>query len=132
MDEIARFLEQATFGAPKTDFAYFDKAKLLPSFASWIMEQQEIVPVTSHRAFFRKRTNSRMETATRNAAVTHPCEKGTTYRRYAFSMKDNYKYVNLTTIGNKVIMKVDGFVRTVVERNISRFRFPEIVWPDGR
>jgi hypothetical protein len=132
MDEIARFLEQATFGAPKADFAYFDASKLSKSFADWIKEQQEAIPLTSHRAFFRKRTNARMETATRNAAVTHPCEKGTTYRRYAFSMKDNYKYVTLTTNGTKVIMKVDGFVRTVVNGPISRLYFPDIIWPDGR
>jgi hypothetical protein len=132
MDDIARFLEQATFGAPRADFADFNAAKLPQSFANWIKAQQEGVPLTSHRAFFRKRTNARMETATRNAAVTHPCKKGTTYRRYAFSMKDNYKYVTLTTKGAKVIMKVDGFVRTVVDGPISRLFFKDVIWPDGR
>jgi hypothetical protein len=130
LDEIARFLEQATFGGTRADFSYFDVKNLQQSFATWIKEQQELVPSTSHREFFRQRTNSRMESATRNGAVNHPCKEGSIYRRFAFSMKDDNKYLNITSVGTKVILSIDGFVRTVVEGPITRY--PSTIWPDGR
>jgi hypothetical protein len=130
LDEVARFLEQATFGPTRADFASFDVKNLPQAFASWIKEQQEHVSITSHRAYFRERTNSRMESATRNGAVTHPCKKGSIYRRFAFSMKDDNKYLNITSVGSKVILSIDGFVRTVVEGPISYY--PSTIWPDGR
>jgi hypothetical protein len=129
-DEIARFLEQATFGITQSEVSYFDTSNLLRSIGVWIKEQQDVVPITSHRAFFRKRSNARMETATRNGPVTHPCQKGTTYRRFAFSMKDSDKYLEIKTVGTKKILRMDGFVRTVVEGDIATWQ--KNVWPDGR
>jgi hypothetical protein len=129
-DDIARFFEQATFGITKSDVSYFDTNNLLGSMGEWIKEQQDVVATTSHRAFFRKRSNARMETATRNGPVTHPCQKGTTYRRFAFCMKDSEKYLEIKTVGTKKILRMDGFVRTVVEGEITAW--PNIVWPDGR
>jgi hypothetical protein len=129
-DEVARFLEQATFGITQSDVSYFDTNNLLRSIGEWIKEQQDVVPITSHRAFFRKRSNARMETATRNGPVTHPCQKDATYRRFAFSMKDSDKYLEIKTVGSKKILRMDGFVRTVVEGEITGW--PNIVWTDGR
>jgi hypothetical protein len=132
VDEVARFLEQTTFGVTNSDISKFDTTNLPLEFGSWIKEQQESVPATSHRAFFRLRTNSRMETATRSSAVTHPCHKGSTYRRASFSAKDNLKYVSIVTVGSKKIIKIDGFVRTVVNGPISNARNASVTWPDGR
>jgi hypothetical protein len=132
VDEVARFLEQTTFGITNSDISKFDTTNLQFAFANWIKDQQESVPATSHRAFFRLRTNSRMETATRSGAVTHPCHKGSTYRRYSFSAKDSQKYVSILTVGSKKILKIDGFVRTVVEGPISNTRNSSVTWPDGR
>jgi hypothetical protein len=132
IDEVARFLEQTTFGITNSDISKFDTANLPLAFGNWIKEQQESVPATSHRAFFRLRTNSRMDSATRSGAVTHPCQKGSTYRRYSFSAKDNQKYVSIVTVGSKKILSVDGFVRTVVNGPISNTRNASVTWPDGR
>jgi uncharacterized protein (DUF1501 family) len=130
-DEIARFLEQATFGITQSDLLLFNTNNLIKSFGEWIKEQQDVIPMTSHRAYFRKRSNARMETATRNGPVTHPCQKGTTYRRFAFSMKDSEKYLEIKTFGNKKIIRMDGFVRTVVEGEITG-GWQDIIWRDGR
>jgi hypothetical protein len=129
-DEIARFLEQAAFGISQSEVSYFDSNNLLGSFGKWIKEQQDVVPTTSHRAYFRMRSNARMETATLNGPVTHPCQKGTTYRRFAFSMKDSNKYLEIKTVGSKKILRMDGFVRTVVEGDIATWY--NQIWPDGR
>jgi hypothetical protein len=132
IDEVARFLEQTTFGVTRSDILKFDTSNLRQSFGKWIQEQQETVPPTSHRAFYRMRTNSRMETATRNGAVTHPCHRGSSYRRFAFSGKDNQKYVTISTIGTKKVIEIDGFIRTVVSGPISSTRNSSVTWPDGR
>jgi hypothetical protein len=125
-------LEQATFGPTRADINKFDVSNLPQAFANWIKDQQKTVPLTSHRAMFRQRMNSRMETATHQGAVTHPCQKGTRYRRYAFSSKDRSKYVDISTVGNKRIISIDGFVRTVVNGPIVNFYDTSMAWPDGR
>jgi hypothetical protein len=132
-EEIARFLEQTTFGPTLFDIAEILRASNFPqSFAEWIHKQQQEVPQTSHREMFRKRMNSRMETATYNSAVTHPCQKDTRYRRYAFTAKDREKYMDIETVGGKKILRVDGFVRTVVNGPIFNTWYPSREWPDGR
>ena len=132
-DEIARFLEQATFGPT---LEAIDRMHGHPNaaiaFAKWIQEQQDEVPLTSHREVFRKRMNARTDTASFSFGVTHPCQNGTRYRRYAFSVKDWEKYMDIETVGNKKILKIDGFVRTVVNGPIYNPWDPSSVWPDGR
>ena len=131
-DEVARFLEQATFGPTRADIDKFDFSNLPQAFANWIKDQQKNVPLTSHRAMFRQRMNSKMETATHQGAVTHPCQKGTRYRRYAFTSHDTSKYVDISTVGNKRIISIDGFIRTVVNGPIVNFWDTSMAWPDGR
>jgi hypothetical protein len=132
IDEVARFLEQATFGPTRSEISTFRLDNLPLAFSSWINNQINNVPITSHRALFRTKLNAKMETATHNGAVTHPCQKGTKYRLYAFSSKDDGKYLEIKTIGNKRILKVDGFVRTVVDGPISKSWSTSVTWPDGR
>jgi hypothetical protein len=132
IDEVARFLEQATFGPTRADIASFDDTNLPQAFANWVQEQQVEIPITSHRAMFRRRLNARTDVATNQGAITHPCQKGTRYRRFAFSSKDYYKFVDITTVGTKRIISIDGFVRTVVEGPVVSFWDPSVVWQDGR
>jgi hypothetical protein len=132
VDEVARFLEQATFGPTATEISTFRLDNLPKAFAGWINNQMMNVPVTSHRALFRRKLNAKMETATHNGAVTHPCQKGTRYRLYAFSSKDYEKYLEIETVGKKRVLKIDGFVRTVVDGPISKSWDPSVTWPDGR
>ena len=132
-NEIARFLEQATFGPTRTEIAKLNTtANLQQAFATWIKDQQGTVPLTSHRAAFRQRLNARMETATHVGAVTHPCQKGAVYRRYAVSSKDYGKYMDIQTVGTRRIIRIDGFVRTIVEGPVYQFWDRSLEWPDGR
>jgi hypothetical protein len=45
-DEVARFLEQATFGPTRADINKFDVSNLPQAFANWIKDQQNNVPLT--------------------------------------------------------------------------------------
>lgn len=132
IDEIARFLEQTTFGPTRAAINTFDASDLPAAFAKWVFNQQTTVPITSHRAIFRQHLNARMEVATPQGAVTHPCQAGTRYRRFSFSLKDDEKYLDITTVGTKRVLRVDGFVRTVVEGPIVSIWDPTVVFQDGR
>ena len=133
-DEIARFLEQATFGPTRAAINAFgtSSTNLQSTFATWIRTQQTSVPITSHRALWRSRVNARMEHATGLGAVTHPCHAGTRYRRYAFSIKDRRKFVEIRSVGQSKIISIDGFVRTVVGGPIAWYLDDSVVFGDGR
>lgn len=131
-DEIARFLEQATFGQTLTDIASFgNTSDLQLAFAEWIKTQQATVPLTSHREYYRRRMNARYEYASIVGAVSHPCQKGTRYRRYLFAFKDYGKVVTLQTVGNFTNVIMDGFVRTVVTGRVLPTN-GKVPLPDGK
>jgi hypothetical protein len=130
-DVIARFLEQATFGPTLRDIGTLIDASTSVSltktsssltgaavFANWISQQQDnnIVPPTSHRAIYRRRMNARFDQPSPQGGVTHACQQGTRYRRFAFSNKDIEKIVTIASIrsSTKKTLSVDGYVRTVV------------------
>lgn len=130
-DEVARFLEQTTFGPTLADIATFDTANLQLSFANWIKTQQTTVPPTSHREYFRRRLNTRYEFPSSIGPVTHPCQKGTRYRRFAISPKDYEKILTLEKSGDFTKLILDGFVRTVVSGQVVSV-VGRVPFPDGR
>jgi hypothetical protein len=129
---VARFLEQTTFGPTRADIATLGDSSDM-SFAKWVQQHQskETVPITSHRQFYRNRLNARQDVATQQGAVTHPCHAGARYRRFAFSSKDYVKQIEIETSGTKRIVKVDGFVRTVVEGPVHWKRDASVTFDDG-
>lgn len=131
-DQVARFLEQATFGPTLYDIASLNQYPMLLqlSFASWI-NSQKTVPMTSHREYYRRRMNSRFDLATQMGAVTHPCQAGTRYRRFAFGSKDLNKILTIQTVGSYAKLSVDGFVRTVVKAPVVALTGGAVL-PDGR
>jgi hypothetical protein len=111
-DEVARFLEQTTFGPTRAALDSFPS-----TFAKWAKEQQTVVPMTSHREYYRKRLNDRAEYQTQLAGTTHPCETGTRYRKYAFSAKDAAPYVvevQTDSLGRRVFLR-DELIYTVYD-----------------
>jgi hypothetical protein len=130
-DEIARFLEQATFGPSLDEIEKFDTSNLHLSFANWVKDQQTMVPLTSHREYYRRRMNARYEFASPVGAVTHPCEQGTRYRRYLFSSKDYEKVVTLQKAGNFINVYLDGFLRSTFAGTVVSVT-GRVPFPDGR
>lgn len=120
-DTAAKFLERATFGATMTEIKTMDNGtNVHVSYANWIEEQMATVPLTSHREFYRRRMNSRFEVASPVSAVTHPCQKGARYRKFAFTQKDEKKVVRISTDtkirDGKLLLIIDGVTRTVIDK----------------
>lgn len=113
-DEIARFLEQATFGPTRQAITSFPG-----NFAAWIQEQQAL-PLTSHRQYFRERATRRSQTPSRRGVTTHPCKRGARYRRYALTELDRRASLEIATAdspGQKVL-SLDGEVITVLNASV--------------
>lgn len=108
-DTPARFLEQATFGATRNDLSTFPG-----KYTQWLKNQIESIPPSYHREYYRRRLNHRFEHATPQGIVSHPCQVGTRYRRYAFSDKDRNDQLQIRTVGGTKVFLVDGQIRTVL------------------
>jgi hypothetical protein len=133
-DKYARFLEQASFGGNWEQIYWVnDMPDYLVDYymAEWLKTQVFASGITSHRAMFRQRMNSRMEVDTRQAAVSHPCQAGTRYRRFAISIRDLSKDMKVTSIGTKKVLSIDGYVRTIVEGPMHWRWDPSNPWPDA-
>jgi hypothetical protein len=108
-DQIARFLEQATFGPTRKTIDEF------PGYVEWIKEQISL-PYTSHRRSYRSRLNHRKTTTSSQGVATHPCKKGSRYRKYAFTNMDRDALLEIRTdpaTSRKVLLR-DGQARTVL------------------
>ena len=108
-DQIARFLEQATFGPTRRTIDAF------PGYVEWIKEQIAL-PYTSHRRSYRSRLNHRKTTTSNQGVATHPCKKGTRYRKYAFTDKDKKTLLEIRTdpVTSRKVLLRDGQARTVL------------------
>lgn len=129
-DIKARFLEQSTFGPTRSDIGYFNGVDTM-DFALWIEQQQQQSTMSSHRQFYRSRANTRQEVAVPQGAVTYPCQKGAVYRRFALSSKDSKKQLEIETSETMRILRVDGFVRTVVEGPVHWREDASVTFDDG-
>jgi hypothetical protein len=109
-DQIARFLEQATFGPTRSTIMEFPD-----SYSEWVHEQMAL-PDSSHRRFYRSRLNHRKTVSSQQGVATHPCQAGTRYRKYAFSDKDRQATLEIRTdpVSSRKILLKDGQARTVL------------------
>lgn len=114
-EERARFYEAATFG-PTPELLN----DTTTSFAEYIKDQQETVPMTSHRAFYRKNMNPiwRFDKP-EFAARLDPCAALSSWRRYILTVKDVGKDLEVSEQGGNFVVSIDGVVRAV----LSQLRF---------
>ncbi len=117
--KIARFLNAATFGATASDVAEFPGPLTKQTASAWIASQFN-ASTTSHRAYYRTRLNAAFQTPTEEYLPTKPCDKGSRWRRYAFSKEDRHLWWDQDgrTIGvhgdGPYVITFDGFARTTV------------------
>lgn len=122
--EIARFLESTSFGVTQDDL----KSWMYDSFTGYIQDQMKL-PATSHRAFFRKRTNPIWSFHHPEFASTmSPCAPGSTWRPRALSLLDYRKPVAIRRVGDRWEIKIDDQVRTMVKE--LRFRNEHPHWEE--
>jgi len=83
-DEIVRFLETTTFGPRKDEINSFSTDYTGEyKFSQWMMDQMD-VDSTSHREYFRKRSNARLYTPVSSGIPDHPCDSFTRWRKFSF------------------------------------------------
>ena len=111
-DQIARALGRLTFGATPTDLNLHDKPEMDNDseayLAAFIQEQmdEQITPMTSHREYFRKRTNPKLTHAARGGRPDHPCDAHSRWRRYSFIRHD--REILLTDTKRKLFIEYDA------------------------
>jgi len=117
VDKVARLLETATFGTTAGDLESW--AESLTS-KEWIQNQMNL-PVTSHREFFRHRTNPRLNHPVGIARSNHPCDGLSRWRNFAFTKKDGdrmsvqqFEAVFNNETDTYITIKLNGQVRTTV------------------
>eukprot|EP00804_Cyclotella_cryptica_P013853 CCRYP_002403-RF/>CCRYP_002403-RF protein AED:0.04 eAED:0.04 QI:361/1/1/1/0.81/0.82/17/505/2306 len=122
--EAARFLEQATFGQTKEDIDALVATG--NNFTSWVYDQMYNVSMSSHREFFRRRTNPKFEYPNEIGAVgSTPCEQYSRWRKYALTSRDSIQgrrmnWNKFLTIDKPegidgYVWKVDGHFRTITK-----------------
>ncbi len=124
---LARFLNTVTFGVTADEITGFKDAIGLEvtkeNAAKWIQNQID-EPVTSHRAYLRKRSNARLTEPRVQYTPDHPCDVGSRWRMYTFSVKDGHQYwyssrrVGLVGDGPYVIT-LDGHPKTTVSIEVD-------------
>lgn len=127
--EVARFLEQATFGTTKDDITKLSATSGddgSPDFANWVEHQLDSTSsgagLSSHREFFRSRTNPRFEYPFRGggAGPETACEMSSRWRKFAihehdgipYGKSDISKWLHIKPVGNRYIWYVEGMART--------------------
>ena len=118
-DEMARFLEQTTFGPTRKELSEFDDTKdAALSMANWIMEQQDTVRPSFHREFYRWRVNGRQLLSDTQGLPTQPCDSGALYRKYAFTELHFFTEIEIKTdpaTKRKVVYDESGQTLTVLK-----------------
>jgi len=125
-DEMARFLETATFGGTSTEIEQLtSSAKSLGNdnygaIVEWFKSQSdnEVTSLTSHRKFWRERVSPRIPTATNVGSPDHACDKDSRWRSFAFVRNDFVwwmrKELHVKGSGPYTLF-LDGVLRTSVE-----------------
>lgn len=107
----------------------------LDQFKHWINDQMNptAVQMSSHREFFRKRLNPRLDylTSKGQPGPGSPCDKDSRWRNFAFTAKDDIpgRVFSISSIhptttpgtdpGPPYVLKIDGHVRTVVDQPVT-------------
>jgi hypothetical protein len=96
--QIAKFLELTTFGPKKSeiDALVVDSDGLSWSTnatekrAIYLRNQIDLLPKSSHREYYRKRTNSKWDTTAQTARSDHPCSINSRWRKYSYTPQDRH------------------------------------------
>lgn len=120
-DEVARFLEQSTFGTTEADLNMLtedidESTELMPKFVDWVKTQIFEIKATSHRAYYRKIVTSLYQKPGREGRQSRPCEIGSRWRWHSFTRHDFGKYILIDKVDNSFVLKVEGKSRTSVNQ----------------
>lgn len=128
-DEIARFLEQGTFGPTRQEIADF------PGPAQWIKDQQRL-PISSHRQFFRERATNYLDFPSSVSLTTTPCSKGARYRKFIITGEDrggSRAHISISESSGQYLFSVrNEEVRSVFSSIVGEFNNMNVTYGPGR
>jgi hypothetical protein len=115
-EEVARFLEQATFGPTRELLSNWNFDE---SLEEWVADQINMDTMTEHRQYFRARANARATGLqdSKTALADKACKANSRWRQYAFGWEEHeYEQVlRLESISDDTfLIKIDGVPRTEV------------------
>ncbi|KAL7542550.1 hypothetical protein ACHAXR_011864 [Thalassiosira sp. AJA248-18] len=90
--EIAKFLELATFGPKKSEIDALEGSWGAAKRAQYVRAQMDL-PATSHREYWRKRTNSKWDATAMPARSDHPCSPNSKWRKYSYIRQDRFNTI---------------------------------------
>ena len=91
--QIATFLEMTTFGLKMSEIDSLNDGSWSSNGANrraQYIRQQMDLPATSHREYWRKRTNSKWDATTQPARSSHPCSPNSKWRKYTYTRQDRF------------------------------------------
>jgi len=88
--QIAKFLEITTFGPKMSEINALDDGSWGATARAQYVRQQIDLSATSHREYWRKRTNSKWDATAQPARSSHPCDPNSKWRRYSFTRQDRH------------------------------------------
>jgi len=121
-DKASQFLEQTTFGPTLesieslTNNGEISENKLNENLKDWLYDQIMTVPATSHREYFRKRSNNRLRSSNKVGIPLHPCSPNTRWHSYTFNPQDTGAsiYVSRTFDDSAYLLSIDDIPRTEI------------------
>ena len=114
--DAARFLLQSTFGPTAAEIASMagsSAATTRANIEQWVEAQMAETP-TSHREYYRKRTNPRLPAPLSSGGVRTPCSAGSRWHRFAFTAADVGRTIVAASNGAGFDLTVGGVLRTTV------------------
>ena len=117
--EISRFLSQVTFGPLLEEiYSLSDSENNTEEIVeNWLTEQMNI-PYTSHRKYYRERTNPRLNGEVAQGKISSPCKKGSRWRSYSFTNDDIGKTLIITYENSTINMFLENELVTKFQ-NVS-------------
>ena len=99
-NEVARFLDQSTFGVTTNELNYHDGGDWTSNAAlyraNYVKNQMDtsVTPMTSHREYWRSRTNPKVTHSSQVGRTDHPCDPNSRWRKYAFNRHDRRNMIS--------------------------------------
>jgi hypothetical protein len=91
---IARFLEQTTFGPRMTEIDDLDDGSWGKVPMAQYMKNQIGLNATSHREYYRKRANAKVDASQQTARSDNPCSPLSKWRKYTYTKQDRHHTIS--------------------------------------
>ena len=112
---LSQFLMSATFGQTRASIAEIRDmgSNNDERINNWLGAQMAL-PASLHRAYYRRNVNTPSNAQIRSSGPSHPCQANSLWHRYAFSMEDKGKIVEVAEIEGGLSLTINGVVRTEI------------------